>query len=70
MGKSTSTVTPLATHHHEAGGLDQTLEFLKRTLSSIEAIVLAGEWTAQEKIAMKCTGGRRIKMKLVKDEHR
>ncbi|HMF35693.1 MAG TPA: hypothetical protein VKF17_03610 [Isosphaeraceae bacterium] len=38
MGKSTSTVTPLATHHHEPGGLDQTLEFLKRTRSELRQL--------------------------------
>jgi hypothetical protein len=45
MGKSTSTVTPLATHHHEPGGLDRTLEFLKRTRSELRQLrrVLVGQ---------------------------
>ena len=45
MGKGTSTATPLATHHHEAGGLDQTLEFLKRTRSELRQLrrVLVGQ---------------------------
>jgi len=45
MGKGTNTVTPLATHHHEAGGLDQTVDFLKRTRSELRQLrrVLVGE---------------------------
>ena len=45
MGKGTNTGTPLATHDHEAGGLDQTLEFLKRTRSELRQLrrVLVGE---------------------------
>jgi hypothetical protein len=38
MGKSTTTIAPLATHHHEAGGLDQTLTFLKRTRSELRQL--------------------------------
>jgi hypothetical protein len=38
MGKGANTVTPLATHHHEAGGLDQTLEFLERTRSELRQL--------------------------------
>ncbi len=47
MGKSTSTGTPLASHHHEPGGLDRTLEFLKRTRSELRQLrrVLVGrDW--------------------------
>jgi len=45
MGKSTSTVTPLATHDHEPGGVEQTLEFLKRTRSELRQLrrVLVGQ---------------------------
>ncbi len=45
MGKSTSSVTPLASHRHEPGGLDQTLEVLKRTRSELRQLrwVLVGQ---------------------------
>ncbi len=38
MGKGTTIGTPLASHRHEAGGLDQTLEFLKRTRSELRQL--------------------------------
>jgi len=38
MGKSTRTVAPLASHHHEPGGVDQTLDFLKRTRSELRQL--------------------------------
>ncbi len=38
MGKGRTAVTPLATHHHQPGGLDQTLEFLKRTRSELRQL--------------------------------
>jgi hypothetical protein len=42
---------------------------MRESMSSIEAIVLAGEWAAQEKIATECTGSRRINVKLATDEN-
>ena len=38
MGKGRTTSVPLASHHHEPGGLDQTLEFLKRTRSELRQL--------------------------------
>jgi hypothetical protein len=44
MGTNGRTSAPLATHHHQSGNLDQTLEFLKRTRSELRQLrcVLAG----------------------------
>ncbi len=38
------TVTPLATHRHEPGGLDQTLEFLKRTRAELRQLRRVLAW--------------------------
>src|SRR5271157_5713642 len=38
MEKSRTAFTTLATHQHEAGDLDQTLEFLKRTRSELRQL--------------------------------
>jgi hypothetical protein len=50
MGKGDNTVTPLATHHHEAGGLDQTLEFLKRTRSELRQLRRVCVWRERFRI--------------------